>query len=159
MRTMRRIPLLTISGSLALALLLPAASSAGIKQRFFHTVDGNVQCAMLKDTKARRKHHRKIKGFPGEARCDVGQHTWTAPPKPRWCPVDWGDGVVVSRHGLGNYVCAGDTVANPSAPALGPGSSITLGRYTCTVLAESVRCTNNVNGHGFEVSIAQVSLF
>jgi hypothetical protein len=66
---------------------------------------------------------------------------------------------VVSRHGLGNYVCAGDTVANPSAPALGPGSSITLGRYTCAVLTESVRCTNNVNGHGFEVSAASVSLF
>jgi hypothetical protein len=73
--------------------------------------------------------------------------------------VDWGDGVVVSRHGLGNYVCAGDTVANPSAPALGPGASITLGRYTCGVLTASVRCTNDVNGHGFEVSAATVSLF
>ncbi len=156
---MRRILLLIISVLLALALLLPASSSAGFKARFFHTLDGNIQCAMLKDTKARRKHHRKIKGFPGEARCDLGQHTWIAPPKPKSCPVDWGDGVVVSRHGLGNYVCAGDTVANPSAPALGPGSSITLGRYTCAVLPVSVRCTNNVNGHGFEVSAEQVSLF
>jgi hypothetical protein len=148
-----------ISVALALTVVFPASSSAGLKQRFFHTLDGNISCAMLKDTKTRRKHHRKIKGFPGEARCDLREHTWVAPPKPKSCPVDWGDGVVVSRHGFGNYVCAGDTVANPSAPALGPGSSTTLGRYTCSVLTESVRCTNNVNGHGFEVSAVTVSLF
>jgi hypothetical protein len=158
-RAVRRIVLIIACACLAIALGLPATSSAGVKQRFFHTLDSNISCAMLKDTKTRRKHHKKIKGFPGEARCDLREHTWVAPPKPKWCDVDWGDGVVVSRHGAGNYVCAGDTVANPSAAALGPGSAITLGRYTCTVLPVSVRCTNNVNGHGFEVSAATVSLF
>ena len=156
---MKRFGLFVLGAFLATALLMPAGSSAGIKLRFFHTLDSNISCGMIKDTKTRRKHHKKIKGFPGEARCDLREHTWAAPPKPKWCPLDWGDGVVVSRHGLGNYVCAGDTVANPSAPALGPGSGITLGRYTCSVLAASVRCTNNVNGHGFEVSAATVSLF
>ena len=155
---MRRFALI-LTACLVAALIAPATGSAGIKQRFFHTLDGNISCAMLKDTKTRRKHHKKIKGFPGEVRCDLRQHTWTAPPKPKSCPVDWGDGVVVSRHGLGNYVCAGDTVADPSAPALGPGASITLGRYTCGVLTASVRCSNYVNGHGFEVSAATVSLF
>jgi hypothetical protein len=155
----RRIGLASICICVAVPLVLPATSSAGIKFRFFHTLDSNISCAMLKDTKTRRKHHRKIKGFPGEARCDLRQHTWVAPPKPKSCPVDWGDGVVVSRHGPGNYVCAGDTVANPSAPALGPGASITLGHYTCGVLTESVRCTYNRNGHGFEVSAASVALF
>jgi hypothetical protein len=156
---MGRLGLIAVAGCLVVALIAPATSSAGLKLRFFHTLDGNISCAMLKDTKARRKHHRKIKGFPGEARCDLRDHTWVAPPKPKSCPVDWGDGVVVSRHGPGNYVCAGDTVANPSAPALGPGAGITLGRYTCTVLTAGVRCTNNVNGHGFEVSAASVSVF
>ena len=141
---MRRIVLIIACACLAIALDLPATSSAGVKQRFFHTLDSNISCAMLKDTKTRRKHHKKIKGFPGEARCDLREHTWVAPPKPKWCDVDWGDG---------------DTVANPSAPALGPGSAITLGRYTCTVLPVSVRCTYNVSGHGFEVSAATVSLF
>jgi hypothetical protein len=116
----RRFALILIA-CLVAALLVPAMGSAGIKQRFFHTLDGNISCAMIKDTKTRRKHHKKIKGFPGEVR--------------------------------------GDTVANPSAPALGPGASITLGRYTCGVLTASVRCTNYVNGHGFEVSAATVSLF
>jgi len=156
---MRRTGLISLCVAIALVLALPASGAAKLRQSFFHTLDGNISCAVLKDTKTRRKHHRKIKGFPGEARCDLREHTWVAPPKPKSCPVDWGEGVVVSRHGLGNYVCAGDTVANPAAPALGPGASVTLGRYTCSVLAVSVRCTNNVNGHGFEVSSASVSLF
>jgi hypothetical protein len=65
----------------------------------------------------------------------------------------------MTRRGAGRYVCAGDTVANPSAPALGSGAVVTVGRYTCGVLATSVRCTNNVSAHGFEVSADAVSLF
>ena len=156
---MRRGVLISLSACVVLSLALPATSSAGLKQRFFHTLDGNISCAMLKDTKARRKNGRKIKAFPGESRCDLREHTWTAPPKPSWCPVDWGDGTVVSKKGPAKFVCAGDTVANPSAPALAPGSAITLGRYSCSVLPVGVRCTNTVNGHGFEVSAAAVSLF
>src|SRR4051812_18066969 len=160
---MRRIALISFCTCLATALVIPAASSAGIKFRFFHTLDSNISCAMLKDTKTRRKHHKKIKGFPGEARCALREHTWVAPPKPKWCDVDWGDGVVVSRHGPGNYVCAGDTVANPSAPILGLGGTITLGHYTCTVPSTVpspvVRCANNRNSPGLEVSAATVSLF
>ena len=149
------------TAALAVALVTPASSSAGIPHSFFHTLDGNISCGVFKDVKARRKHGRKIPGFPGSARCDLRQHTWTPPPRPKWCPgfVDWGFGTEVTRRGPGHYVCAGDTVEDPSAAAFGPGSSVTVGRYTCTVLATSVRCTNNLDGHGFEVSAATVSLF
>src|SRR5436309_2781282 len=147
----------------ALGLAVPASSSAGIgiKHSFFHTLDGNISCAVFQDKKARRKHHRKIPAFPGSARCDLRNHTWTPPPRPKSCPgfVDWGFGTEVTRRGPGHYVCAGDTVEDPSAAAFGPGSSVTIGRYTCTVLTTSVRCTNNLDGHGFEVSAATVSLF
>ncbi len=143
----------------ALALVLPASGSARIKQRFFHTLDGNISCAMLQDKKSRRKHHHKIPGFPGVARCDIQSHTWAAPPKPRWCPVDWGFGVEVTRKKGGRYVCAGDSVVNIKSPALGPGANVTVGRYTCMVLDTSVRCANDRNGHGFELSADAVSLF
>ncbi len=39
---------------------------------------------------------------------------------------------------------------------------MTLGRYACTVPVtpgNSVRCTNNLTAHGFEVSADSVSLF
>jgi uncharacterized protein DUF6636 len=149
------------TAALAVALVMPATSSAGLRHSFFHTLDGNISCAVFKDVKARRRHGRKLPGSPGSARCDLRQHTWTAPPRPRWCPgfVDWGFGTEVGRRGPGHYVCAGDTVEDPSAPAFGPGSTVTVGRYTCAVLTTSVRCTNNVTLHGFEVSAASVSLF
>jgi Family of unknown function (DUF6636) len=158
-RGVRRTGLIVLGACAVIALCLPASGSARIKQSFFHTLDGNISCGMIQDKKPRRKHHRKIPGFPGVARCDLQNHTWVAPPKPKSCPVDWGFGVEVTRRGSGRYVCAGDTVANPSAPALGPGAVVTVGRYTCSVLATSVRCTNNLSSHGFEVSADAVSLF
>ena len=153
---MRRICLASICAALALALLVPATSFAGSGLRFFHTADGNIDCGMVKGKKKKRHRHPRL---PGEARCDVRTHTWTAPPKPKFCELDWGNGVFVGDKGFGRYVCAGDTVAQPGSPVLAAGAAITLGRYTCTASSVSVRCTNNLTGHGFEVSADSVSLF
>jgi hypothetical protein len=155
----RRAFLALLLAALTVALLIPSTGEAGLGLRFFHTLDNNIACGIVKGAKKRKKHGRKIPRIPGEARCDVRTHTWVAPPKPANCPLDWGNGVVVGDRGSANYVCAGDTVADASAPAAGPGSVIALGRYTCSVLEVSVRCTNSVTGNGFEVSAAQVSLF
>jgi Family of unknown function (DUF6636) len=155
----RRAFLAALCASLAVAIVLPSTSSAGSTIRFFHTLDNNIGCGIIKGAKKRRKHGRKIPKIPGEARCDVRTHTWVAPPKPASCPLDWGNGVSVGDRGPAGYVCAGDSVADASSPAVGPGTVITLGRYTCSVLAASVRCTNNLTGSGFEVSAATVQLF
>jgi hypothetical protein len=140
----------------ALSLSVPASSWAGSGLRFFHTADGNIDCAMYKGLKKKRHKHPRL---PGSVRCDVKNHLWVAPPRPKWCDVDWGFGVQVGEKRAGSYVCAGDTVALPNSPVLGTGTSITLGRFTCGVPTESVRCVNNRNGHGFEVSATSVSLF
>jgi uncharacterized protein DUF6636 len=155
----RRVFLSALCATVAVAVLMPSTSSAGLGLRFFHTVDNNIACGIIKGQKKRRKHRKKIPRIPGEARCDVRTHTWVAPPKPANCPLDWGNGVVVGDRGNANYVCAGDTVADATAPAAGPGSVIALGRYSCTVLEQGVRCTNIATGRGFEVSSASVSLF
>jgi hypothetical protein len=152
----RRTALISISAAVAIALLAPAASHAGSGLRFFHTADGNIDCGMVKGQK--KKRHKRS-ALPGEARCDIKNHTWTAPPKPKYCDVDWGFGAEVGDKGFGRYVCAGDTVALPNSPVLSPGAGITLGRYTCAVPLTSVRCTNNRNGHGFEISADAVSFF
>jgi hypothetical protein len=156
----RRIALASFCALVAVALIAPANGYAGSGLRFFQTADGNISCGMVKGQKKKRHKHPRL---PGEARCDVKNHTWVAPPKPKYCDVDWGFGAAVSDKGVGGYVCAGDTVALPNAPVLAPGAtSITLGRYTCTVPVtpgNSVRCTNNLTTHGFEVSADSVSLF
>ncbi|MGA8217724.1 MAG: DUF6636 domain-containing protein [Solirubrobacterales bacterium] len=156
---MRRGVLIAVLALAGLMMLPSAGASARVKQRFFHTLDGNISCAMLPDKKARRKHHRKIPGFPGVARCDIQAHSWVAPPKPKWCPVDWGFGVEVTRKKGGRYVCAGDSVISLKSPALSPGATRRVGRYACQVLETGVRCTNDRTAHGFELSADAVSLF
>lgn len=157
---MRRIALSSFCAVVALALIAPAGGFAGSGLRFFHTADGNIDCGMVKGQKKKRHKHPR---FPGEARCDIKSHTWVAPPKPKYCDVDWGFGAEVGDKGFGRYVCAGDTVALPNSPVLDLGGSITLGRYTCSVPAvvpsPIVRCANNRTNRGFQISADAVSLF
>ena len=157
---MRRTFLIALVSLIVAVLGLPATGVAkplhGL--RFFHTADNNIACGMVKPQKKNKRKH--IPRNPGEARCDVKNHSWTAPPRPSKCDLDWGFGIVVSG-GFANYVCAGDTVADQSAPVLAPGGSITLGPYTCTVPAipvTTVQCQNNATAHGFQVSADAVVL-
>jgi hypothetical protein len=151
--------LIATAALLGLALVLPATSSAGSGLRFFHTADNSIACGLVKPQKKTRKRSR----LPGQARCDVPNHTWVAPPRPRTCELDWGFGVQVGDRRGASYVCAGDSVAGAKPnPVLGPGGVIGIGPYSCTVLpvaATTVRCQNNRTLRGFEVSVATVSLF
>jgi hypothetical protein len=84
-------------GAIAVSIALFGAVSASSAQagfRFFHSPSGNIACA--------------IGG--GQARCDIKQHSWSPPPKPSSCPLDWGYGLIVSRSGPGHFFCGGDTV-------------------------------------------------
>jgi hypothetical protein len=144
-----------------MALALPATSSAGSSVRFFHTADGNIGCGLVKPAKKNKKKRRSA--LPGQARCDVKNHTWVAPPRPRTCDLDWGFGVQVGDKGFPSYVCAGDSVGSGTpSPVIAPGGFIIVGPYACAVLpvAETtVNCRNNRTGRGFEVSAVAVSLF
>jgi hypothetical protein len=153
---MRRGSIAFLAALVLVALCVPATSHAGSGLRFFHTADGNIDCLMYKGLKKKRHKHPRI---PGSVRCDVPNHLWVPPPRPKWCDVDWGFGVQVGEKRAGSYLCAGDTVALPNSPVLATGASITLGRFTCGVPTIAVRCVNNRNGHGFEVSTDAVSLF
>jgi hypothetical protein len=156
----KRLFLVILAGALAMAVAMPASGSAFKNLRIFKTLDGNIGCGIIKGAKKHRNRRgQKIPRIPGETRCDVRTHTWVAPPKPANCPLDWGNGLSVGDRGFAGYVCAGDTVADPSAAAVAPGAVVALGHFSCSVLTASVRCTNIATGHGFEVSAASVSLF
>jgi hypothetical protein len=161
-RPVRRALPIALVACVAVALALPASGSAAVLHglRFFHTADNNIACGMVKGQKKNRKKHRPR--LPGEARCDLRNKSWTAPPRPNYCDLDWGFGVAVSDRGMAGYVCAGDTVADQTAPILAPGGTITLGRYTCAVPAvvvPTVQCQNNLTLHGFQVSADAVVLY
>jgi hypothetical protein len=108
----------------------------------FRSPSGNIGCEML----------------DGEARCDISGRTWSPPPKPSTCTLDWGQGFTVRARGAGAFVCAGDTALNPSAPVLAYGTSSRVGGLTCTSRAAGMTCTNR-DGHGFFLSRERGRLF
>ncbi len=142
----RRIVPLLLLVALALALL-PAGASA-LRLRMFHTPDRNIGCAMI---------FGKESGG-GSARCDIARHSWKAPPKPRWCPVDWGFGLTVGARKRANFVCAGDTVLHQGR-VLRIGRVARLGPFRCRSLPRAVRCVNRRTHHGFRLSRARARRF
>jgi Family of unknown function (DUF6636) len=117
-----------------IALVLVGAAPAAAATRF-ETPSGNIGCVISN----------------AGARCDIREHSWRPPPKPRSCPVDWGNGLAVERRGFANWVCAGDTVLG-GGRVLGYRGSITRGTFTCTSRRNGVRCVNGRTEHGFKIS-------
>jgi hypothetical protein len=121
------------------AAALAAEPAAALRTKTFQSPSANIGCVLL------------LSGSGNEARCDVAQHTWKAPPKPASCHLDFGNGLVVGDKGRAQFVCAGDTVLH-QGPTLAYGNSIRLGKFRCTSKTSGMRCVNRANGHGFKAS-------
>ena len=133
---MKRAALLAV----IVAALAPATASA-FKLRIFHTPGGNIGCSLI--------FGRDSGG--GGIRCDIAHHSWKSPPKPKWCDVDYGDGLTVGVRRKARFVCAGDTVLHQGRK-LAVGGAMKLGPYRCKSLPGAVRCVNRRTGHGFKLS-------
>ena len=131
----------TIALVVALAIALSAAAEASAAG-FFQSPSGNIGCAISRQA----------------VRCDIREHDWTAPPKPAWCELDWGSGVVVGRRGRAEIVCAGDTTLGAGA-RLAYGDAIARGRFRCVSRRSGMRCVNRRNDHGFALSRERVRRF
>jgi hypothetical protein len=131
---------LTLIACIAGALAVPNSVSA-FQLKLFHTPDGNIGCAMIFGKESRG----------GGARCDIAEHSWTSPPKPKWCDVDYGGGLNIGAHRKAEFVCAGDTTLH-QGKVLPVGQVQKLGPYKCKSLPGAVRCVNRDTGHGFLLS-------
>ena len=96
-----------------------------------------------------------------EVRCDIRESTATPPKKPKSCTFDWGDAFAVGPKGRGHGVCHSDT----ALPAPGQririlkyGTSITLGKITCTSRRTGLTCRNTAD-HGFFLSRQKIRVF
>ena len=137
---MKRVAISFVIGAATLAILAPSASA---KFKFFQTPSGNIACAM----------------GGGAVRCDILEHSWSPPPKPSSCDVDWGNGVQVGRRDPASFVCAGDTVFSPNNRVLEYGEKTFKNRFSCASKQKGVRCKNHKSGHGFLLSRDKVKLF
>lgn len=110
---------------------------------FFKSPTGNISCYMDRSS---------------GVRCDIRKKSWTAPPQPTSCEVDWGFGLTVNE-GRGKFVCAGDTVINSAAPTLEYGAKSVRGSFSCSSFETAMICTNSSTGHGFKLSKTSNSRF
>jgi uncharacterized protein DUF6636 len=126
------------------AALLVALAAAGPASAatFFESPSGNIKCLVDKGS---------------GARCDILKRDWKPPPKPPWCPVDWGNGLEVSARGKARFTCAGDAV--PDGRPLPYGDAIQRGRYRCRSRRSGMRCVNLRTERGFALSRARVRRF
>ncbi|MEM8798027.1 MAG: DUF6636 domain-containing protein, partial [Pseudomonadota bacterium] len=102
---------------------------------FFKSPSGNIHC-MLSDDPA----------YAG-ARCDIMRVTRLSFPNPPFdCDLDWGHAFFVGPYGGGRPVCAGDTVASPSASVLPYGMMVSAGSVSCLSTREGMDCFNQSGG-------------
>jgi hypothetical protein len=132
---------------LCIALLLAGAASAVAAPpkafHFFHSPSGNIDCLVTKDF----------------ARCDIRQHTFRGPARPKRCDLEWGSVLEIGKSDRrGGFGCVGDTVRDPSARALAYGKTIRAGGMHCTSRTDGVRCANS-RGHGFLLGRTKYRLF
>jgi hypothetical protein len=127
-------------GLVALVALATAASASAFAG--FDSPSGNIGCVISKQS----------------VRCDIRDHSWHSPPKPKSCELDYGGGVAVDKSGRAQFLCAGDTTLH-SGPALAYGDSIQKARFRCVSKETGMRCVNKRNGHGFFLAKQSYSLF
>lgn len=135
----RGLGILCLVGAL---LLLLNGSQAQARMLFFQTPSGNIGCAMGADA----------------VRCDIRHHSWSPPPKPTNCYLDWGYGLTVRNSGLGHFFCGGDSVFG-DAGILPYGSIANHGHFRCWVRVKGVRCVNKGTRHGFFLSRERANPF
>jgi hypothetical protein len=118
------------------------ATVSGDTPSFFITPSKNIGCSMT----------------TSGARCDIGDRSWSAPPKPASCKLDYGNGVSVSASGA-TVSCAGDTVLNVTTNVLAYGHGISNGQVECVSQSTGVRCEYLATGHGFTLAKEAYTLF
>jgi hypothetical protein len=122
-----------------------ARAASVVHVSMFKSPSGNIGCIIIL----------------GTARCDIKHRDWRLPRRPKSCTmdVDFGQGLVVGRHGKAQIVCAGDTTFDPSEKPLPYGTDSVSGGFRCQSRITGMTCRNTRTRHGFFLSIQSYRLF
>jgi hypothetical protein len=91
-------------------------------------------------------------------RCDAIAFSYTPPPKPASCHLNWGPSIHVTTSGRARFGCISDTV-DGSMRILRYGDSIAIASFRCTSRITGVTCSDTRDGHGFRIARASYFLF
>jgi hypothetical protein len=104
----------------------------------FRSPSGNINCTL------------SIPGGDNAARCEVVDHTWTAPP-PADCHLNSGDRFYLTQGNAAFVGCYAQEF--PVAEStLEYGQTRSFGTITCNSEYTGMTCTDNSTGHYFRVS-------
>jgi hypothetical protein len=120
---------------------LPSTKQA-LSVSHFDADHGNVGCA--------------ISG--GTVRCDVGRRVWSAGRRPKSCHSAWGQGIYVASSGGAHFVCAGNSVLDPTGYYIHDGYDDKVGSVTCQVRSFGVTCFES-SGAGFFIGRTGYRMF
>jgi Family of unknown function (DUF6636) len=139
-----------VAVAILLSLVCPSISASASMTRSgyteFQSPSKNIHCDIV------------VGGGANAARCDIGKHSFHAPPKPRSCHFEWGFSVAVRRHG--HWACVNDpATGDPNPRVLAYGHSTRLGHIRCASRKSGMTCRNLNTGHGFKLSRAAVTFF
>jgi hypothetical protein len=106
----------------------------------FESPSGNIACGI---------GYLNNNGFVS---CEIGGHTYIAPPRPPSCEGGWGDRIGMDQGGPPALSCHTDTLRGATEPALAYGSTQTVGEMSCESEASGMTCTDAGTGHFFRIS-------
>lgn len=115
----------------------------------FQSPSGNIACAIVDDGST-----------TPSVRCDIMDHTFTPPPKPPGgCgATGYGNSIVLSSGAPAQFICAGDTVYDPSAPVLEYDTTSVVGQFSCDSRTDGMVCLDLDSGHWFRIARATYTL-
>lgn len=117
---------------------------AGAQDQFrFQVPSGNIACYLGPAAQG---------GTDGSVGCEIGAHTYTPPPRPQDCHLDWGDRFYLGQGDPVKVSCHGDTLRTGDLPTLDYGETAFSGAIRCGIETTGVTCTDTSTGHFFHIS-------
>jgi hypothetical protein len=126
------------------ALAQSAIAQADTNGTFsFQTPSGNIACYL---------GPAESGGTNGFVGCEIGEHTYSPPPRPPTCPQAWGDRFTLTQGGRPELACHGDTIRSADLKTLDYGETAFSGAIRCTIEPAGITCTDTSTSHFFRLS-------
>ena len=95
----------------------------------------------------------------GFAMCEIGDHTWVAPPRPPDCHGGWGDRIGINQGGAPALSCHTDNLRGSVEPTLNYGDKWSVHSITCDSEPSGMTCTDAGTGHFFRIARDSYGLY